>query len=81
MTPSETIFIQIGRRRYQVADLKQASEMYCAARDASGYGASKVPEGRIVTADGRAVGRISYNGRVWPPQEWHPDMVPLYDNR
>ncbi len=78
---SEPLFIEIGRRRYQVADLRQASEMYCAARDASGFGASAVPDGRIVTASGRLVARISYNGRVWPPEPWHAGQRPLFDNR
>ena len=55
--------------------------MYCAARDASGFGASAVPDGRIVTASGRLVARISYNGRVWPPEPWHAGQRPLFDNR
>jgi len=84
MTVSEPIFIQIGRRRYQVADLAQASQMYSAARDhkmrGSG-GASRTPDALIVTASGKPVARISYNGRVWPPEPWHPDQKPLYDNR
>ena len=78
---SEPLFIQIGRRRYQVASLEQASEMYCTARDASGMGASKVPEAMIVTASGRAVARVSYNGRVWPAEPWTPDMRPILDAR
>lgn len=78
MLPAEPIFIQIDGRRYQVASLEQASQMYCAARDAFGEGASRTPEGLIVTAEGRTVGRISYNGRVWSPEEWQPGMKPLY---
>jgi hypothetical protein len=75
---AEPIFIQIGRRRYQVDGLEQASRMYCTARDASGMGVSKVPEGKVVTAEGKLVARISYNGRVWPPQPWFAGMTPLY---
>ena len=83
---TEPLFIEVGRRRYQVADFKQASEMFCAVRDhnerAYGHGgASKTPDLMIVTAEGRTVARISYNGRVWPPQEWTPEQKPLYDNR
>lgn len=78
---AEQLFIQIGRRRYQVESLARASEMYCTARDASGDGASKVPEAKVVTADGRPVARISYNGRVWPPAPWFDGMQPLHDNR
>ena len=76
---TEQLFIEIGRRRYQVADFRQASEMFCAARDRAGEGASKTPWPNIVTADGRVVARVSYNGRVWPPEEWHRDQVSLYD--
>lgn len=81
MQIAEILFLQIRRKRYQVASLEQASQMYCKARDASGFGASKVPEGVIVTADGRKVARISYNGRVWPAEDWHPEMKPIFDNR
>lgn len=75
---TEPLFIQVGQRRYQVASLQQASEMYCTARDASGFGASRVPEGKVVTAAGRLVARISYNGRVWPPEKWFPGQAPLW---
>ncbi len=79
-TPVEPIFIQIGRRRYQVPSLAQASEMYCAAGDASGLDVSSFPEALIVTADGRPIARISYNGIVWPAEEWRPGIEPLYNN-
>ena len=79
--PNEPLFIQIGRKRYQVASLQHASEMYCKARDASGHGASRVPEGKIVTADGRLQARISYNGRVWPAAPWFPGQQPILENR
>lgn len=78
---AQPLFIQVGRRRYQVDGLQQASEMYCAARDASGKGASKTPDGKIVTANGTLVARVSYNGRVWPPEAYRADQQPLYDNR
>mgnify|MGYP003331284212 CR=1 FL=1 len=75
------LYIKIGRRRYQVDSLRQASDMYCAARDASGMGASRVPEAMVLDAGGTPVARISYNGRVWPPEPWRPGMQPLLDNR
>ena len=77
---ANTLFIQIGRKRYQVASLKQASEMYCTARDASGLGASQMPPATIVDEAGAPVARISYNGCVWPPVETAGER-PLYDNR
>lgn len=72
------MFIQVGSRRYQVTSFQHASEMYCAARDAMGEGASKTPSGRIVTDDGTEVARISYNGRVWPAGEWNVNSKALY---
>lgn len=80
-TLTEALFIQIRRKRYPVASLKQASEMFCAARDKSGLGASQTPDAFIVNSLGEKVARISYNGRVWPVEEWTQDQRPLYDNR
>lgn len=81
MTLQKSIFLRIGRREYPVADFAQASEMFCRARDESGFGASKVPQVFIVDDAGECVAKISYNGRVWPPEEWQPGQQPLFDNR
>ena len=83
MTPAAcpALYMQIGRKRYQVASLQEASEMFCAARDKSGHGASRTPDVTIVDERGETVARISYNGRVWPVGEWTPDQKPIYDNR
>lgn len=71
------LFLQIGRKRYEVPTLQAASTMFCNARDASGLGASNVPEAFVVDDHGKRVARISYNGRVWPPGEWKAGMVPI----
>lgn len=76
---AEPIFLQIGRVRYQVESIDQASEMFCRARDESDLGSRETPDGRVVTADGKPVARISYNGRVWPPEKWTPGMKPLLE--
>lgn len=81
MNLTKPLFIEVGRRRYAVADFRQASEMFCAARDAGGFASSEMPDAWIVTESGERAARISYNGRVWPPTEWVPGMLPLYDNR
>lgn len=39
------------------------------------------PKDATIIQDGKAVARISNNGRVWPLTEWFVGMVPLYDNR
>jgi hypothetical protein len=71
------MFLQIGRRRYEVASFEQASAMFCKARDVAGEGASRTPSVRIVTENGAELARISYNGRVWPAGEWKPGTLPL----
>jgi hypothetical protein len=75
------LFLQVGRKRYQVQSLEQASEFYCAARDRSGAGASRFPSAKIVTENGTEVASVSYNGRVWPAGDWKPGDTPIYDNR
>jgi hypothetical protein len=81
MIPTNLMFLQIGRRRYQVATFEQASLMFCAARDASGEGASTIPSPKIVDERGEVIGHVSYNGRVWAGASYVPDAQPLYDNR
>lgn len=80
MTPAKIMFLQIGRKRYQVDSFKQASEMFCVARDKSGNGASRTPSPLIVDENGVAIGYVSYNGRVWlgAPQAWVPGAMPVY---
>ena len=59
------LFLQIGRKRYQVASIADAVAMYEQARDASGLGASETPRVTIVDREGGHLYGISYNGRVW----------------
>jgi hypothetical protein len=49
---------------YGADNLKLLSEIYCLARDVSGEGNTKfLPVN--VREDGRNIGHISYNGRIW----------------
>ena len=48
-----------------VASIADAVAMYEKARDASEHGASKMPQVKIVAADGFFLYGIAYNGRVW----------------
>jgi len=79
MTPATEIFLEVGRKRYLVPSLEAASAMYSAARDKSGLGASQFRDGRVVDIDGNQVARISYNGRVWPAEDWHAAQKPLVE--
>jgi hypothetical protein len=51
-----------------VETLKQASEHWCAHRDAFRLGASDMLAGNGNVREGKKlVARVSYNGRVWNP--------------
>lgn len=53
------MILTIGRKRYDVVDLADASRKYQIARNESGKGQSSFPDGHVGDY------RISYNGRVW----------------
>lgn len=72
-----TLTLTIGKRRYQVASIGEASRMFCAARDKAGLGSSKTPKPLIFNADGSLLGHISYNGRVWAGRDYVPGATPL----
>jgi hypothetical protein len=80
-TAVETLTLLIGKRRYPVASIEDASRMFCAARDKSGFGASKITTPLIYRADGGLLGYISYNGRVWSghPRDWKSGTKPLHE--
>lgn len=71
------LYFSIRRVAFNAATLAEASAKYCAARDAAGEGASTFPS-PVVYQKGKRLGRLSYNGRIWPPGEWAADTVPLY---
>jgi len=65
---SARLGLRIGRARklVEVESYAEASRLYAALRDQSGYGASRMPEGRIYdAATNQLVARLSYNGRIW----------------
>lgn len=59
------LFLQVGRKRYQVASIREAIDMYSTARDNADHGSSKMPTVSIVSNTGLHLYRVSYNGRVW----------------
>jgi hypothetical protein len=81
MTQSKTMFLEIGRKRFQIASFEEASRLFCAARDKMGEGASRTPSPKIVDERGEVIGHVSYNGRVWAGATYVPHATPLYDNR
>ncbi len=69
MIAKETsLALRIGTRRLlvEVADLAEASRIYCELRDRSGLGVSRMPSGRVYdTQTTKLVATLSYNGKVW----------------
>lgn len=81
MTVSKIMFLQIGRKRFQINTLEEASRMFCAAREKAGEGASRTPSPSVVDEQGAIIGHLSYNGRVWSGPTYASDAELLYDNR
>lgn len=90
--PAVEMYLEVGDKRYQIADYKEASDKVSAARDAferEGHGSSDFASPTIVDSNGRIIAHVSWNGRVWPgrpgrpgdPGDWEPGTKPLYDNR
>jgi len=79
--PTTTLTMVIGRRRYPVASLADASAKFCAARDKAGTGASTTPTPMLYDDAGKLVGYVSYNGRVWAghPRDWKADGKPMME--
>lgn len=71
------LFLQIGRTRYQVADIADAVAKFELARDRWEHGASKMPRVTIVSNTGAFLYGISYNGRVWSGIPGEAGSVPL----
>jgi N12 class adenine-specific DNA methylase len=91
-TPAVEMYLEVGNKRYQVSDYKDASEKVVQARDVfelHGGSGSNFPSPTIVDSNGKVIAHVSWNGRVWPgrpgrpgdPGDWTPDTKPLYDNR
>ncbi len=78
MTITPELTIKVGRKHYAVADYAQASAMFCAARDKSGLGASRLPNALIFSGQ-EQVAYVSYNGKVWPGTTYQPDATPLFN--
>jgi hypothetical protein len=55
-------------RKIPVSSIEDAAVQWNAFRDNAGLGVSQVGNGYIVCSDeGIEIGRVSYNGRIWPP--------------
>lgn len=90
--PAVEMYLEIGEKRYQISDYKDASDKVSAAREKlieQGGDIHAFAAPSIVDSNGKVIAHVSWNGRVWPgrpgrpgdPGDWTPDTKPLYDNR
>ena len=56
--------LKIGNKSFTISSFSDASSVYSRMRDKSGQGASSFPKGELFQ-NGKRVGYISYNGRIW----------------
>jgi hypothetical protein len=63
----------------RVASLKEASEACRKYIEDNNLGGGNWTGGIIRDETCTEIGRVSYNGKVWPPGDWTPDSVPLFD--
>jgi hypothetical protein len=72
---------KIKGRTYKVASLEEAAAKFRQVRDAEVQagrgGASRMRDGEVFDDAGKAIARISYNGRVWAPGPWTSGAEPL----
>jgi hypothetical protein len=80
LAKSPALTLKIRSRKFVVADYAEASRIYEAAWQAE-LDRGGVLRGATIHEGNRLVARVSQNGRIWPPEEWTPGMVPLFDNR
>lgn len=80
MTPSESLFVKVGRTKLPFQGAAHASRAYREAIERSGLGASQTPTCTIVDQSGVIIGRISYNGKVWlgSDADWQSSDTPVY---
>jgi hypothetical protein len=73
------MILKIGNRAsIKVSSFEEASRVYAQHRDARLEGASTFPDG-IILDGARAIARVSYNAKVWPPTKWSRGHTPLFN--
>lgn len=68
----------IPRHTVAARDIPHASELCMAFIDRHGLGGGNWSGGDITDNAGRAVGKVSYNGKVWEPGTRRPGDAPIY---
>ena len=56
---------KIGRRKFPFTSAEDVSRAYRATIDCLNLGASRAPSCDLLDGNGRRIGYVSYNGKVW----------------
>lgn len=73
------LFVRFAGKQYPVESFQDASEKWEKFRDETGEGVSGIGIGiPIFDGSGKQVANVSYNGKVWPGEDWKPGAKPLY---
>ena len=64
LTKDQDLTMIVGRKVAKVRSLEQASNAYRTLIEENDLGASQVAACKV-TADGKVIATVSYNGRVW----------------
>lgn len=83
---ADVLYVEFAGQRHPVKSFKDASEKWDEFRTRAiegGAGSRDVPNALVTDKQGKAVGHIAWNGRVFEgsPKDWTRDTKVLYDNR
>jgi len=78
----ESYYLKILGRKVPVFNMEDASRKWIAIINALGIGASGLSgdDGAVIDESGRVIAQVSYNGRVWGPEDY-PHSALMYDPR
>jgi hypothetical protein len=79
----DRLFVMVSGKKYEVKSLEQASKLYQSVIKEAGAGVSEIPvrylEPRIIDQNGKVIGRIAYNGKIFPGETWKSGVEPIYN--
>ena len=69
----------VRRQTVSVKDIAGASRACLQYILENQLGGGNWDGGQVIDAAGAVIAQVSYNGRVWPPGDWTPEMKPLLE--
>jgi hypothetical protein len=75
------MYFKFKGEKVTAATLADLSAEYRKRVEENGMGSSNAPFPTVYEDNGKRVGCLSYNGRVWPKsmKNWTPGDLPIYD--